>query len=96
VFRQGETLERYFETDAGILWLSARVSMRGKTLSLNDVLLYPATSSALQVGVADVLQIVSGLRQEALNQGFESYTIKAERVYGNKPARMINHSKKLR
>jgi len=96
VFDHGKTLDRYFELTVGVIWMTAMVSIDGARLSLSQVLIYPTTGTTLQVGVAEMLEIVTFLENEARLQGFEEYTVQAERVYTDKPARMIYLSRRLR
>ena len=96
VFEHGKTLDRYFESTGGVIWITAMVLIDGACLSLSQVLIYPTTGTMLQVGVAEMLEVVTFLEDEARLQGFEEYTVQAERVYTDKPARMIYLSRRLR
>ena len=85
MFENGLTLDRYFQTRAGVIWVSASVTFVGRRLMLTDLLVYPTTGSKLEVGLHDMLEIFSLLEVQARLQGFEEYTVEAERVYPDKP-----------
>src|ERR1700735_1181567 len=57
MFEKGLTLDRYFETRAGVIWISASVPFVGPRLLLTDLLVYPTTGSKLEVGLSDMLEI---------------------------------------
>jgi hypothetical protein len=96
VFTDGTELDRYFETNEGVIWVSALVHIRSGTLFLNRLLIYPTTGANLQIGVHHMLSIVRSLREEAIAQGLTSFSVEADRVYLDKPERMILINRRLR
>lgn len=57
--------------------------------------MYSATSARQQIGVRPQIEGLRTIRREAQEQGFESYTLFAERMYLDKPKRMITLTGRL-
>jgi len=89
-------LDRYFETADGVVWITGLIRILDGRLLIDRFLVYPATSARQEIGVRQVLAIVRSLTEEAIAQGLSSYSVEAERVYEDKPARMISIKRRLR
>jgi hypothetical protein len=96
VFIDGTELDRYYETAEGIIWVAGLVHIRSEMLLIDNLLIYPATGARLNVGALQMLEIVRSLEDEAIAQGLSAFTVEAERMYENKPRRMICISRRLR
>ena len=96
MFIDGSELDRHFETAEGIIWVSGLVQVRAATVFFHRLLIYPTTGARLDIGVRPMLDILSSLKQEAIAQGLAAYSIEAERMYKDKPQRIIHINRRLR
>jgi hypothetical protein len=63
VFIDETELDRCYETRDGVIWVAGLVRIHQGTLLIDDLLIYPATGSKLQVGVGPMLDIVRPQRR---------------------------------
>jgi hypothetical protein len=89
-------LDRYFETTDGVVWVTGLVRILDGRLLIDRLLVYPATGARQEIGVRQMLAIVRSLTEEAIAQGLSGYSVKAERVYEDRPTRMISIKRRLR
>jgi hypothetical protein len=96
MFQNGVEFDRCFETPAGVVWVSAVVRTDGRSLILQNLLVYPTTGATIAVGAGPMLEIIRFIEQAARLDGYERYTIEAERVHPGKASRIIKFSRRLR
>ncbi len=88
-FKDGDLLEREYDTPQGTVGLLAEIKIEGKTLHLNDIAVYPIkTSGKLSIGPGQVIAARRELALYAKNAGFEKLHITAKRTSGAKPGKL--------
>jgi RHS repeat-associated protein len=88
VFRNGERVQRFFETAQGRVEMLYRVNIQDRTLHLDGVSVFPHFAERLNPGSAAVQQGLRTLMSEARAQGFETLRITGERISGAGPGRI--------
>jgi hypothetical protein len=96
MFRDGVSLEEYYETTEGLLWVTYRIVVAGGRVIFRDFVVYPVTGTHMQAGVGQVLQLFRSLRNRARDEGFFECTLEADRVSQKRPKRMISIMRRLR
>ena len=88
MFTNGVALDRYFETENDVIWVTSQVEIVGSRLILRHLLVYSATSALAKIGTRAVRRIFRLLIDAAHEQGLREYYLEGERVYPDKPARI--------
>jgi hypothetical protein len=96
MFVDGVAHDEYYDTTSDLVWVTYRVVVVGLYVILRDFLIFPVTGTRLQVGVGPILQVFRSIRNKAREEGFSHCTLEAERVYENKPGRIISITRRLR
>ena len=86
-FADGDVILRELDTSQGILDVAAEVEIKGGTLHLKGIAIFPRGSENLDLGPREVLALRSKLAQEAADLGFDKLRISGTRVTGANPGK---------
>jgi hypothetical protein len=88
LFRNGERIQRFFETTQGRVEMLYRVNVQGSTLQLDRISIMPQFAERLNLGSPVVQQGLRTLMTEARSQGFETLRLTGMRISGANPGRI--------
>jgi len=80
--------ERTFETAAGSIRVFAEVASKGKTLVMNNLLVYPDNAERLQAGAGAVRAGFRAIEQMARSAGYDQLIVNYSRTTGANPGRI--------
>ena len=81
-FRTGELFDRTVQTSKGPVGILAEVVVKGKTLHLKDIAIYPNGAERFNLGAKEMLKLLNQLVAEAKAAGFEKLRISGLRYSG--------------
>lgn len=90
VFKHGDLFEQGFKVGDDVVEILAETSIKGKTLHLKDIAVYPKGTEKAQAGVEGVLAIRGQLIQLAKDAGFEQLRITGVRLSGAKKGKEVD------
>jgi len=89
-FVHGQNFVEIFDTDLGPVRVVALVSIEGDRVVLSDFSIFPkGRVRTLPIGVPQVLDISARIKRSAKAAGFRRIVLRAERLGGANPGRMI-------
>jgi hypothetical protein len=95
-FVHGKNFVDVFDTELGPVRVVALVMIENDHLVLNDFSIFPkGRTIALPIGVPQVVRIVGQIKRSAKQAGFTRMTVRAERLTGANPGRMITIERSL-
>jgi hypothetical protein len=89
-FSDGELYERSIETSTGRVDVLAEIWVRGTTIELRDIAVYPHGAERLRVEPAELLAAAHRLLQELGEAGFDYVHIAGTRLSGRRRDRRVN------
>jgi hypothetical protein len=95
-FVQGRNFVDVFDTELGSVRVVAHVSIMGDHLVLDDFAIFPkGRTRSMAIGVPQVVRIIGQIKRNAKQAGFTRITVRAERLTGANPGRMITIERSL-
>ena len=89
-FVHGQNFVEIFDTSLGPVRVVALVTIDGDRIVLSDLSIFPkGRTRTLPIGVAQVLEISARIKGSAKAAGFRRIALRAERMGGANPGRMI-------